>query len=280
VTGLSVGSWAYWYNNVREVTHPVPELVGQNEAALDELLADGGWTVERTETRQDGTVPGQILAQDPAPGTQLREGDVIRITVSLGPPLVPLPPDLVGKPLPEATNALAAAGFALGEVTKEFSEEVDADVVLAYGPDLFPEMPKGSAIPLVVSAGPAPRTIPPLAGLTVEQARQRLEAMQLKVVTENKPDDTVPEGSLLDWTPGSGQQVARGSTVTLFVAVPVTVPVPSTNGMSAAAAATELQRAGLTVSGTQGSPANPVRGTNPPAGTMVRRGTAVTIITG
>jgi serine/threonine-protein kinase len=279
VAGVSVGSWAYWYNNVREVTYPVPELVGQNEVDVTAALTDNGWTVERSETRVDNTVFGQILAQDPTAGTQLKEGEVVRITVSLGPPLVPLPPDVVGQPLPDATNALAAAGFGLGAVSTEFSEEVAADVVLAYGADLFPEMPKGSAIPLVVSAGPAPRTIPNLAGLTVDQARQRLEAMQLKVVTENRPDDSVPEGTLTDWSPGTNEQVGRGSTVTLYVAVPVTVTVPPTKGLTAAAAATELQNAGLTVSGTQGSPANPVTGTNPAAGTVVRRGTAVTIIT-
>jgi beta-lactam-binding protein with PASTA domain len=60
----------------------------------------------------------------------------------------------------------------------------------------------------------------------------------------------------------------------------VTVEVPDVAGRTPADAATELQRAGLQVSGTQGSPANPVRGTNPAVGTTVRRGTAVTIITG
>jgi serine/threonine-protein kinase len=279
ITGAATGAWGYWYTSVREVTHAVPELVGQNEADVAPLLADGEWTVDRAETREDGTVPGQILAQDPAAGTQLKEGDVLRITVSLGPPLVPLPPDVVGKPVSDATAQLQSAGFTVGEVTGQFDEEVAADVVLAYGPDLFPEMPKGSAIPLVISAGPAPRTIPDLSGNTVDQARQKLEALQLKVAIQEEPTDSVPEGSLLGPVPDSGTQVARGSTVTLRVAVPVTVPVPDVRGRTAANAAEVLQGAGLRVSGTQGSPANPVRGTDPSAGTVVRHGTAVTIIT-
>jgi beta-lactam-binding protein with PASTA domain len=57
------------------------------------------------------------------------------------------------------------------------------------------------------------------------------------------------------------------------------VEVPDVKGRTAANAATELQAKGLQVSGTQGSPANPVTGTNPAAGTSVRRGTAVAIIT-
>jgi serine/threonine-protein kinase len=186
---------------------------------------------------------------------------------------------LIGKPIAQATAELQAAGFSLGEVTPKFDEGVPADVVLDLGPDLLPQMPKGSAIPLVVSAGPAPRTIPSLAGLSVDQARQKLEALQLNVTTRNQPTEDVPEGSLMGSEPGSGAEVARGSTVTLIVAVPVTVTVPDVKGRTAADAATELQRAGLQVSGTQGSPANPVTGTNPAAGATVRRGTAVAIIT-
>ena len=79
--------------------------------------------------------------------------------------------------------------------------------------------------------------------------------------------------------PNTGAQVAKGSTVTLIVAVPVTVQVPDVRGRTAADAATVLQSKGLQVSGTQGSPANPVTGTNPAANTTVKRGTAVAIIT-
>ena len=197
VAGAATGGWGYWYGNVREVTHPVPELIGQNELVVADLLAEGEWTVERTETRQDGTVPGQILAQDPAAGTQLKEGDPVKITVSLGPTLVPLPPDLVGKPIAQAQAELQAAGFSLGEATPRFDEGVAPDVVLDLGPDLLPQMPKGSAVQLIVSAGPAPRTIPPLGGLSVDQARQALEALQLNVATRNEPNDGVPAGTLL-----------------------------------------------------------------------------------
>ena len=265
VAGAATGGFAYWYENVRVVTHTVPSFVGQNEAAVAPLLEEGGWTAEVTQTRVDGTEPGQILDQNPAANTQLEEGGVVALVVSLGPTLVALPPELVNKPVEEATAALTAAGFVVGEQIPQYSEEVAQGVVLEVGPDLLPEMPKGSTIPLVVSAGPAPRTIPDLGGLTVDQAPQRLEALQLSVTTQNRESDA-PPGSLLGSDPASGQQAARGSTVTLLVAVPRTVTVPDVSGRTAADAATVLQGAGLQVSGTQGSPANPVRGTSPGVG--------------
>ncbi len=59
--------------------------------------------------------------------------------------------------------------------------------------------------------------------------------------------------------------------MTLVVAVPITLQVPPVKGRTAADAAAVLQAAGLKVSGTQGSPANPVTGTNPAEGTTVKR---------
>jgi serine/threonine-protein kinase len=81
--------------------------------------------------------------------------------------------------------------------------------------------------------------------------------------------------------PGEGGQAARGSTVTLTVSRgPRVVPVPDVAGLSAAEAAQQLQAQGFVVTSTQGSPANPVTGTSPAAGTEVRPGTSVVIITG
>jgi serine/threonine-protein kinase len=61
---------------------------------------------------------------------------------------------------------------------------------------------------------------------------------------------------------------------------PKVVPIPNVRGLSASEAARQLQAAGFVVTSTQGSPANAVTGTNPAAGTEVRPGTSVVIITG
>jgi eukaryotic-like serine/threonine-protein kinase len=276
------GGGAYWWFNVREVTYPVPELVGTSAGDLDALLADTEWVVERTETRQDGTVPGQILSQDPAAGTELEEGGLLRITVSLGQTLVPVPTDLLGLTLEEATGRLEAAGLALGEVGTAPSEDYPTDIVLAYGFDPPNELPKGDAVPLIVSAGPLPRTVPQgLIGLSATDAQAQLEELRLVVERRAESSESVPEGIVMNVDPGGGTTVARDSTVTLVVSSgPPTVEVPATRGLSAAEAAQRLQAAGLVVTSTQGSPANAVTGTSPAAGTTVRRGSSVVIITG
>ena len=104
--------------------------------------------------------------------------------------------------------------------------------------------------------------------------------------TENDPSKegldaaTVEAGRVID-SPSAGDSVARGTAVPITVSNgPPMVAVPPVTGLSLADAAAKLQAAGLTVSGTQGSPLGRVQGTNPASGTVVRRGTAVVIITG
>lgn len=282
VLGLAAGSFAYWYNEIRVPTFTVPELVGRNVDDIPGLTDGTEWVIERTETREDGTVPGQILSQQPDTGVSLARGATVTITVSLGPPLVDVPTDVVGKVLGEATAQLEAVGLVAGDITRQFSEDVPADMVIGLAPDTPGQIPKGDSVALVVSGGPEPRTIPSgLEGASVAEARAQLEGLGLDVATKMQSSESVDEGIVMGVEPGVGAQVARDSTVTLIVSSgPPMVVIPNVAGLSAADAATKLQGAGLVVSSTQGSPANKATGTSPSAGKSVRRGTSVTIITG
>ena len=91
----------------------------------------------------------------------------------------------------------------------------------------------------------------------------------------------MPAGIVFWLDPAAGEQVPRGSTVSVGVSKgPPTVVVPDVSGMTVVEAADALEAAGLVVSGTQGSPRQDVASTSPAAGTTVKKGTSVTIITG
>ena len=282
IAALAAGGFGYWYREIRVVTHPVPTLVGTNVSSLDASLTGDGWTLQRTDVAQVDTVPGQILAQDPAAGTVLREGAALAITVSTGPPPIPVPTDLAGQTLTAATVELAALNLTVGDVTRQFDEKAGKDVVLDL-PDGAPtELAKGGAVPLVVSDGPKPRVVSevPASGDPVAVA-EALAAIGLKSATTQDYSDTVPTGQVISISPGAGTSVARGSTVTIKVSQgPKPVIVPSVVGLSVTDAANKLQAAGLTVSGTQGSPLGKATGTNPAAGASVKKNTSVVIITG
>jgi len=279
---LAAGGGAYaWYAS-RPVTHPVPPLVGLQRDDIDRLVDGMGWEVQIEETRVDGTEPGEIVGQEPDAGVELEEGEVLTVTVSLGPTLVPVPTHLVGRPLSEATAALEAAELEVGPISRRFDEVIPADHVLALGPIATDrsELPKGTAVALAVSDGPAPREIPDLAGASREDAIAALEGLGLIVEEEPRADRDAPEGEVLGTQPGVGATVPKGGTVVLIVSsgLPM-VEVPDVEGMDVDEATEALEAVGLVVGGVQGPPNRNVVSTDPAAGEVVREGTEVTLST-
>ena len=262
--------------------HEVPELVGQDVDQLAAAIEGNGWDVERVQTRADGTRDGEIVAQEPAAGEQLREGRTLTVTVSRGAELVPVPTNLSGLDQDEAAAALAAVGLRPGVRSEKWGEFVPAGIVLGDSL-LYTEVPAGSPVPLVVSKGPRPRAIPEGlagAGLTFEQVADRLREVQLVPVPGEDYSETVPEAQVIGTSPPGGTEVPRDSEVVVLVSLgPEPVVIPDVSGESVADAQAELEAAGLVVDGVDGPPNGVVTGTDPAAGLTVDRGASVVLVT-
>jgi serine/threonine-protein kinase len=120
-----------------------------------------------------------------------------------------------------------------------------------------------------------------LENLTYDEAAARISEAQLTPVRGEDFSDTVPEGQVIGTSPGPGEQVPRDSEVRIIVSLgPELVEVPDVSGESVADATSTLEGAGFEVQGVSGSPNRPVVRTDPAAGSLVERGTAVSLITG
>jgi serine/threonine-protein kinase len=281
LVAAALGAGAWWYSSSRTPVHTVPQLVGTNVNNLTPTIAGDHWAVQRSTVARDGTAPGQILEQQPAAGSRLAEHGVLSLLVSTGPPPVGVPQDLAGKTLVGAQSELQADGLSLGNVTSSYDETRADGIVIGLAPGVPAQLPKGSKVPLVVSKGAKPRTIPSIpVGTPVAQATSQLESLGLVVSTTSKPSTTVKQGGVLQVIPAAGAQVPKGSTVQLVISSgPPMVKIPdSIKGKSAAQAAAILQQLGLSVSGTKGSPLGKVKSTNPGIGSTVQVGTAVELI--
>ncbi len=81
------------------------------------------------------------------------------------------------------------------------SWSVPSDATLTTGGQVLPD----TTVQLVISTGPAPRTVPTLAGLTVDQATAALQAVQLAATVGDAVfSDTVPAGSVVSAAPPDG----------------------------------------------------------------------------
>jgi serine/threonine-protein kinase len=261
---------------------PTPDFA---ELDLDQARAaveSYGWTVTVEERPTDGTTAGQLLEQRPPPGEVMGPGATVELVLSLGP--VPRRvPEVVGRPEEEVRRAIAAARLTIGEVTAVNSEDVAAGLVLEAtiaGRPAEPgaEHPTGTTVDLVVSAGPAPRVVPSLAGLTRAEAGRAVDELGLVLATAEDFSETVPEGRIIASSPAPGTEVPRGSTVTVTVSLGLPlVPIPDLAGRPVLEAVDELSALGFTVR-IEGAAEADVLGTRPLAGTSARLGSSVTIV--
>ncbi len=264
---------------LRTPTAEVPALAGRQ---IDdaELIADqNDWIIDEKKTRRDGTEPGEIVSTTPPPGDRLAEGGTLVVLVSEGNTLTDRPAEIVGRPLEEVALELDAAGLGHEVAEEVHHEEVPAGHVIGTVGEVETSLPRESVVPLSVSLGPAPRTVPELpAGAGFGAARDALAGVQLEVAREDVFSEEVPAGQVVTLDPPSGATLDRGTTVVVQVSKgPDRVAVPDLRGMTLDEAEAALRNADLVLGQDCCASRGTVVGSDPGVGTQVRRGTSVNI---
>ena len=267
-------------------TVDVPNVAGMTEedaraeidAALDASEEDVAWVIRTSDEYSDGVALGSVIRTDPDVGDGLADEGALELVISLGPEPVPLP-QLVDVDEAGARQLLEDAQLTLGDVVPEPSEDIAAGLVTGWsvdGEEKPAEAPKGSPVDIRVSTGPAPRTVPELAGKTVDEAKAALAELGLGATVTEDFHDEIPAGHVISSSPSAGSQAARDSNVELVVSKgPDLIEVPDVIGMRFSDAYDTLAAAGFAVA--DEGEGNRVVGTDPEGGTMARRGSTVTI---
>ncbi len=277
VVGAVVGGTVLW-ENTRDVTRRLPSLVGSSGESAGTLLTQLGWVVEERFDRQDGSVQGELLEMIPAGGTALAEGEAVVIVISLGADRVAVPTGLVGVTASEAARLLDEAGLTAGEVTRGFSEETLPGLVIEV-PGAASSLPLGTAVDLVLSEGPAPRSVPTgLMGMHAADVQASLLALKLLPVLVDSPG-MAEVGTVVGVSPEPGTPLAVGGEIQVLVSSgPEPRPVPAVEGLSVVAADARLQAAGFRQVEVEGPADGRVTSQDPASGYMGLPQTRVTLI--
>ena len=258
----ALGGLAYLaYVLFRTPTHEVPELAGLTEAEAQAQTADFDWELDVQRERSDEEPDeGEIIRTAPEAGERLAEGEPFLLIVSDGPEFRALP-DVTGQTLADAETALAElsltplpatqANHETVPVGSVISWSVPAEPALVAGDDVLPE----TEVALVVSSGPAPRTVPNLVNTPFADAQAALAELKLKVERgEPRFHPEIPKGSVVAQRPAPDTQVARDSTVTVRLSKgPDLRRMPRVEGFPLFEARQRLREAGLRVGRLLGS---------------------------
>jgi serine/threonine-protein kinase len=184
VAVLAVGLWTGWnavngYLTVPEVE--MPDVVGRTLPQADLIVRSAGLVLDVAERANSRTVPADVvISQDQPPGKRLKQGRHVGVVVSLGVRLVQVP-DLVHRSIQEAQLSLEAAGLKVGSVQDGFDELVKPGLVLRQDPAAGAQVPLDSPVTLVISRGPPLIEMPSLIGLSLEDARRKLDERGLVI---------------------------------------------------------------------------------------------------
>jgi serine/threonine-protein kinase len=193
----------------------VPDVVGMpyNQAQDEIKKYKLSPTVGTFQFSSD--VPKQsVIKSEPAPGTEVKQGREIVLTISQGPDLQPLP-DVRNRNVDDARAALETARFEVADedITYRISTQPEGQVIEMTPPAGTPAAP-GTKVKLVVSQGPL--KVPQINGTTLAQATAKLTAAGLTVGEKNYvADPTKPRDTVLSSTPPQGTPVAPNSVVSL-----------------------------------------------------------------
>lgn len=226
----------------------LPDVSGiSSDQARDQLEALG--FVVNLDYSPNEVVPrGEAFGQNPRAGAKLEQGGVVDVMVSDG-PLGTTVPDVAGQQANDAATLMLSTGLKVDSSAVP-DEQAPIGQVLRTEPPAGGRIPLDGTVTLVVSSGPAPRTVPELVGLTVDQALVAIGRAGL-VVGEltYKADTGVPEGSVLSVSQPAGVGVPRDTPIDLTIAgTGGQVVVPYLVGLRQSSAQTVLRSAGLTAS--------------------------------
>ncbi|MEQ1788484.1 MAG: PASTA domain-containing protein, partial [Acidimicrobiales bacterium] len=191
-------------------------------------------------------------------------------------------PNVIGETVENAQRILDNLGFEV-DISEEANDDQEAGKVFDQTPKRGERVDEGSTIELKVSAGAEAIPVPDVIGSQVDQARLLLTAQGFTVRTEDQPDEDIPLGEVIDQDPGPNDDAPRGSEVVLFVSSgPAPREVPDVVGRTIAEASNLLGQAGFAVNQTSESsndvPTGAVIRTDPGAGSVQPKGTAITVV--
>lgn len=273
---LSLGA-GWWFGAGPGGLSAMPNLAGTSVESAQENLRPYAAKIVIKQEYSKTVSAGLITHTDPSSGSLFWRGSTITIFESKGPELRAVP-SIEGLSVAQATSKLQAAGFLAGTTTQYFSSGAVGTVFSFLGSDGSP-VAVGTKIPMLISLGP----VPDVAGQSQANAISALQGVGLKVsAVTSEYSDAQTVGLVIRADQAENPLPAGGKVVLVVSKGPTTVKIPAVKGETIAATKLALENLGLNVQvNTDQLQANwglvKVKSVSVVAGTVVKRGTLVTI---
>ncbi len=204
-------------------TVEIPNLKGLDIETARQILESKGLSLVIEKEVEDPIVErGKIAFQNPIMGSKLRKGDIVKVIISKGSQssggdvIIPL---LSGLTIQQARVRLSEANLTIGTITMEISDKPESTIIRTI-PQEGEKVPPNFPVNLIISSGKGETIVPKITGLSITQARKKLEEAGLTLGNTTTVSD--PEFSfdvIIRQSPPAGTQVKKGTKVDITLNV-------------------------------------------------------------
>jgi len=158
---------------------------------------------------------GMVIIQEPLPGTKVKRGRIINLSVSLGAETIQIP-HLDGLEFAKAKLILEKLAIVLDAVDSAYSDSILAGRIIQTSPPADSEIVKGSSIRVVISRGPQLK-MPNLVGLPLTAARDTLKKVGLVIREVKEIEGSGEKNTVMVQAPEPDRTVNPGDSVNLMI---------------------------------------------------------------
>ena len=188
----------------------VPDIKGKSLSEAVSLLSPLNLGIKKEDEEFDKDYPaGTVVRQNPLPGISVREGKIVRVTISQGGETI-FVPDLLGQQARTAEINIRSQGLSLGEESSVFSLSVEKGSVVSQDPAAGEIVDKESLVNLIISAGIPPESMtlmPNFIGKDLSEAKSWSENKGISLTVNEEPAAGIADGTVIRQEPGSDTDV-------------------------------------------------------------------------
>ena len=212
---LAAGGVYYFFSSSKPDI-VVPDVNGKPVAEAQKTLEAQGFKVELENKVDPSVKPGMVLRMDPVAGIRRKEGATVTLIVSGTEKMVAVP-KIVGLKQDQAEKLLSDKNLRIEKIEYKWEQTKPEGIILSQSPEENSKLGDNGAVNIIINKKEEKLvTLPDLKGLTLAEAKKKLEDLKLKVEVKEEDSDK-NKNTVIGMSPGVNDTITEGTTVVLMV---------------------------------------------------------------
>ena len=212
---LAAGGVFYFFSSSKPDI-VVADVNGKPVAEARKALEAQGFKVELENKVDPSVKPGMVLRMDPVAGIKRKAGATITLVVSGTEKTVSVP-KIVGLKQDQAEKLLSDKNLRIEKIEYKWDKTKQEGIILSQTPEENSQLGDNGAVNVVINKKEEKQvTLPDLKGMTLAEAKKKLEDLKLKVEVKEEDSDK-NKNTVIGMSPSVNDTITEGTTVVLMV---------------------------------------------------------------